>query len=201
MAIFKKSDEQNVQDVHHTATASQIERPRAPARAPAPAQAQAQAQTQTQMKAPAPTQAPPAPQARNVSVIGPTMEFKGELTADEDLIIEGLIVGTIAHHNKHLTVGEKGRVKADVHANTVIVLGQLVGDIHSKGMVSLAKGSDVTGNIFCERISMEDGAKFSGSIDMADSHTESAVIEDEAPAKPAKSKKVRSIENRPDKAS
>ncbi|MCZ6717190.1 MAG: polymer-forming cytoskeletal protein, partial [Gammaproteobacteria bacterium] len=70
-------------------------------------------------------------QSKNVSVIGPTMVFKGELSADEDLIIEGQIEGTIAHHEKHLTVGKQGRVKADIHASSVIVLGQLVGDIHS----------------------------------------------------------------------
>jgi cytoskeletal protein CcmA (bactofilin family) len=105
-------------------------------------------------------------QSKNVSVIGPTLVFKGELSADEDLIIEGHIEGTIAHHKKHLTVGKQGRIKADIHASSVIVLGQVVGDIHSEGMVSLAKGSEVTGNIFCGRIVMEDGAKFKGKIDM-----------------------------------
>lgn len=103
---------------------------------------------------------------RNVSVIGPTLIFKGELSADEDLIIEGQIEGTIAHHEKHLTVGKQGRVKAHIHASSVIVLGQLVGDIHSEGTVSLAKGADVIGDIYCGRIIMEDGARFQGKIDM-----------------------------------
>lgn len=107
-----------------------------------------------------------ATQPRNVSVIGPTLVFKGELSADEDLIIEGQVEGTIAHHKKHLTVGKQGRVQADIHASSVIVLGQLVGNIHSDGVVSLAKGSEVTGDITCARISMEDGARFSGKIDM-----------------------------------
>ncbi len=105
-------------------------------------------------------------QTKNVSVIGPTVVFKGELSADEDLIIEGQIEGTIAHHKKHLTVGRQGRINADIHASSVIVLGQVVGNIHSEGMVSLAKGSEVTGNISCGRIAMEDGARFKGKIDM-----------------------------------
>ena len=105
-------------------------------------------------------------QSKNVSVIGPTVVFKGELSADEDLIIEGHVEGTIAHHKKHLTVGKQGRIKADIHASSVIVLGQVVGDIHSEGMVSLAKGADVTGDIRCGRIAMEDGARFKGKIDM-----------------------------------
>jgi cytoskeletal protein CcmA (bactofilin family) len=106
--------------------------------------------------------------SRNVSVIGPTLVFKGELSADEDLVIEGHIEGTIAHHKKHLTIGKEGRVKADIHASSVIVEGQLVGDIHSEGIVSLAKGANVQGNIFCGRIVMEDGARFRGRIDMGE---------------------------------
>lgn len=106
--------------------------------------------------------------SRNVSVIGPTLVFKGELSADEDLIIEGKIEGTIAHHKKHLTVGKQGRVKADIHASSVMIEGRVVGDIHSEGVVSLANGADVKGNIFCARIVMEDGARFAGKIDMSE---------------------------------
>ena len=106
--------------------------------------------------------------SQDVFVIGPTLVFKGELSADEDLFIEGRIEGTIVHHKKNLTVGEQGRVKADIYASSVIVLGQLIGDIHSEGMVSLAKGADVRGNISCARIVMEDGARFKGKIDMGE---------------------------------
>jgi cytoskeletal protein CcmA (bactofilin family) len=100
-----------------------------------------------------------------VSVIGPTLVFKGELEADEDLVIEGQVEGTIAHHKKRLTVGKLGRVKADIDASSVIVEGQLVGDIHGEEVVTLASGADVTGNIFCRRIVIEDGARFNGKID------------------------------------
>ena len=106
--------------------------------------------------------------SKNVSVIGPTLVFKGELSADEDLVIEGHGEGTIAHHTKHLTIGKQGRVNADIHASSVIVEGQLFGDIHSEGIVSLAKGADVIGNIYCGRIVMEDGARFKGKIDMGE---------------------------------
>lgn len=107
-------------------------------------------------------------QSKNVYVIGPTLVFKGELSADEDLIIEGRIEGTIAHHKMNITVGKQGRVKADIDATSVIIEGQLVGDIRSDGIVSLAKGADVEGNIFCARIVMEDGARFKGKIDMGE---------------------------------
>ncbi len=104
--------------------------------------------------------------SRNVSVIGPTLVFRGELSADEDLVIEGTIEGTIAHHKKNLTIGKQGRVTADIHASSVIVEGELYGDIHSDGLVSLAKGGKVSGNIYCARLVMHDGAQFNGKIDM-----------------------------------
>ncbi len=106
--------------------------------------------------------------SKNVAVIGSTLVIKGELSADQDLIIDGQIEGTITHHKKNLTVGETGRVKADIHASSVIVLGQLIGDIHSEGMVSLAKGCDVKGDIFCTRLFVEDGARSKGNIDMGE---------------------------------
>lgn len=104
--------------------------------------------------------------SKNVSVIGPTLVFRGELSADEDLVIEGTIEGTIAHHKKNLTIGKQGRVTADIHASSVIVEGELHGDIHSDGLVSLAKGGKVNGNIYCARLVMQDGAQFNGNIDM-----------------------------------
>ena len=104
--------------------------------------------------------------SKNVSVIGPTLVFKGELSADEDLVIEGTIEGTIAHHKKNLTIGAKGRVKADIHASSVLVEGQLDGDIHSDGLVSLAKGATVNGNINCARLVLQDGARFNGKVVM-----------------------------------
>ena len=112
------------------------------------------------------TREPLPVRSKNVSVIGPTLVFKGELSADEDLIIEGTIEGTIAHHKKNLTIGAKGRVAADIHASSVLVEGQLDGDIHSDGLVSLAKGATVNGNIYCARLVLQDGARFNGKVAM-----------------------------------
>ena len=137
-------------------------------------------------------QAPPR-RFKNVSVIGPTLVFKGELSADEDLVIEGHIEGTIAHHKKHLTVGQQGRVKANIHASSVVVLGQLIGDIHSEGMVSLAKTADVKGDIFCGRIVMEDGARFKGMIDMGESPKVAGVPKAPEQAEPGRTEKPRLV--------
>ena len=127
--------------------------------------------------------------SKNVSVIGPTLVFKGELSADEDLVIEGNIEGTIAHHKKHLTVGKQGRVRANIHASSVIVEGHLIGDIHSEGVVSLANGADVKGDIYCSRIIMEDGARFKGKIDMGEP-PKVTLPKEPAQAQPIKADKI-----------
>jgi len=137
-------------------------------------------------------QTPPL-RSRNVSVIGPTLIIKGELSADEDLVIEGQIEGKIAHHKKNLTVGKQGRVKADIHASSVIIVGQLVGDIHSESIVSLAKGADVKGNIFCARIVMEDGARFTGKVDMGEPPKVAVVPKEPVQAEPVRTKKPRTV--------
>jgi cytoskeletal protein CcmA (bactofilin family) len=103
---------------------------------------------------------------RNVSVIGPTLRFKGELSANEDLVIEGQIEGTIAHQDKNLTIGKEGRVRADIHAKIVEILGQVEGDVRGDEIVRLHKTAAVRGNIYSPRIVMEDGANFSGLVDM-----------------------------------
>jgi cytoskeletal protein CcmA (bactofilin family) len=111
---------------------------------------------------------------RRTSVIGPTLKFKGELSANEDLIIEGEIEGSIAHQDKNLTVGKEGRVKADINAKTVEIFGKVEGDIRGEDVVKLAKSAEVSGNIQCGRIVMEDGAMFCGSIEMTQKRNKSS---------------------------
>ena len=103
---------------------------------------------------------------RRASVIGPTLKFNGELSANEDLIIEGEIEGIIAHKGKNLTVGKQGRVYANIRAEVVEIQGEVNGDIRGDDVVKLTKTAVVTGNIQTKRLVMEDGAFFSGSISM-----------------------------------
>lgn len=124
-----------------------------------------------------------------MAVIKPTLAIKGNLSA---LVIDGHIEGIIAHHKKHLTVGKQGRVKGLVYANSVTVLGQVIGDIRSDGIVSLAKGADVEGNIFCARALIEDGASFRGKIDMGEP-PKVTVSNEPAQAEPVCTEKPRTV--------
>lgn len=107
--------------------------------------------------------------------IGPSIHFKGELTGEEGLIIDGKVEGTIDLKGNQLIIGNKGDIKADVYAQTIIVNGSLTGELHGKEKVHISKTGKVNGNIFSPRVSLEDGAKFKGSIDMSETkHEKSA---------------------------
>ena len=104
--------------------------------------------------------------SEKLSVLGPTVRFKGELTADEDLMIQGEIEGSIRHQARHLTIGPQGRVKADIHANHIIVQGEVEGDMYGTEAVIIEASSRVRGTVFAPRVALKEGAKFKGSIDM-----------------------------------
>lgn len=109
----------------------------------------------------------PRVRPKNISVFGSTLVFRGELSADEEILIQGTVEGTIAHHKKNVTIGKQGRVNALIHANSVTIEGCVNGDIHGDEFVLMAAGAEVNGNIYCPRIRMEDGAQFNGTIQMS----------------------------------
>lgn len=101
----------------------------------------------------------------NTTVVASTWLRKTRLSPAEGLVIEGRLECDLAHHQQHLTVGRNARVAATLSAPTVVVLGQLTGDIISDGTVWLAKGSDVRGNIHSGCLYIEEGAQFTGQIE------------------------------------
>lgn len=103
---------------------------------------------------------------RNTAVIGSTIRIKGEVSGDENLVIEGAVEGSVQLSGHDLTIGQKGQVKANLAAKTVRVDGQVTGDINGTEKVIITKSGRVLGNIVSPRVTLEDGAKFKGSIDM-----------------------------------
>ena len=99
------------------------------------------------------------------SVLGPTLQFiGGQLSSDEDLIIEGTVEGTVAHQSHQLMIGKSGKVKADVHARVIIIEGKLEGNMRGDEAVHIRSTARVNGDIISPRISIEDGASFEGLI-------------------------------------
>jgi cytoskeletal protein CcmA (bactofilin family) len=103
---------------------------------------------------------------RSTAMIGPTIKIKGNVTGDENLVIEGTVDGSVELAGHDLTIGPSGHVKANLVAKTVKIEGQITGDVTGSEKVVLAKSGRVEGNIVAPRVTLEDGAKFKGSIDM-----------------------------------
>jgi len=100
------------------------------------------------------------------AVVGKSVQIRGEVKGNEDLIVEGLVEGTITMNEHRLTIGANARVTANVTARDVVVQGSLQGDIHAIGRVELRAGSRVTGDIRAARLSVEDNAIFSGKVEL-----------------------------------
>jgi cytoskeletal protein CcmA (bactofilin family) len=100
-----------------------------------------------------------------MSVFGPTLRFKGELRAQEDIKIEGRIEGSI-HHQQKVVVGTKGEVVATVNAQSIDVDGKVQGDIVAKKSIKVSQSAVVRGNLRAPSVSINEGANFNGGVTM-----------------------------------
>jgi cytoskeletal protein CcmA (bactofilin family) len=104
--------------------------------------------------------------AESVSVIGETLHFKGELSAGEDLVIEGRVEGTINQGKCCLTVKPKGHITASVNATKIFIEGKVEGDLSATVSVTVRESGVVDGNIIAPRVAITEGATFNGNIRM-----------------------------------
>jgi len=102
----------------------------------------------------------------DLSVIGKTVFVKGEVEAAEDMLVEGRLEGSITHTASRLTVGVSGVVNADINAKNLVIQGTVEGNIVGSESVVIEESAEVRGNIYTARISVADGAQFSGTVDM-----------------------------------
>ena len=138
----------------------------APAVTPPPVTAPPPVAQAPVIESPPPRAAAPAPSTHSkVSVLGPSIRFKGELIADEDLVIQGQVEGSILH-TRSLTIGAQGRVQGDVKARRINVEGTVHGDLYALEGVTLRQGALVTGNVYANKISIAEGARLNGRVDM-----------------------------------
>jgi len=103
---------------------------------------------------------------RDVVHIGKSVIIKGELAGSEDLTIEGHVEGKIELKDHVLTIGPNGRIKAQVFAKAVIVVGEVNGNVTATEKVDIRDGGSVDGDIISPRVAIAEGAHFRGSVDM-----------------------------------
>ena len=138
--------------------------------------------------APAPAVAPPAADAartpsapnepqrgleRSTVNIGKSVVIKGELSGSEDLTIEGQVDGKIELRQNVLTIGPNGKIKAQVFAKSVVILGEVTGNVTASEKVDIRDNGSVDGDIAAPRVAIAEGAHFRGSIDMQRAGTSS----------------------------
>ena len=103
---------------------------------------------------------------RDIVNIGKSVVIKGELNGSEDLTIEGHVEGTIQLRDHVLTIGPNGKIKAQVFAKAVIVLGEVTGNVTASDKVDIRDNGSVDGDIISPRVAIAEGAHFRGSVDM-----------------------------------
>src|SRR5215831_4682367 len=120
------------------------------------------------------TMARPSSAAREHAMVGASIHIDGDLRGEEDLLIEGEVNGTVQLKNNSLTIGPQGKVRADVYAQSIIVDGFMEGDLYGSERVVIRKNAQVRGNVTSPRVSLEEGAKFKGAIEMDPQAVQSA---------------------------
>jgi cytoskeletal protein CcmA (bactofilin family) len=106
------------------------------------------------------------PTSPHQTVLGQTVVLRGELSASEDLLIEGQFEGTISLEDHCLTVGAHGQVKAEMRARQVVILGTVFGNVVAREKVEIRRSGHVVGDLKAGAVAIEEGAYFKGSIDI-----------------------------------
>lgn len=123
------------------------------------------------------------PEARN-AVIGPNVRIQGELSGEEDIVVEGRVEGKITV-TKMLRIGPQAQVNAEVKAQAVVIAGKVVGNVSATDRVEILASGSLEGNIKAPKIAIAEGAQFRGSVDMSGKPAPAAA----GPAAPAAASK------------
>ena len=101
-----------------------------------------------------------------MTTIGRSLTITGEVTGDEDLVIDGRVDGYITIRDATLTLDEHASIKGDIRGARVLVRGRVEGSIVASQRIELAPGCDVTGSLSANQVVIVDGARFTGRVDM-----------------------------------
>ncbi len=109
---------------------------------------------------------PPAAVGSETSRLGPGLRFKGQLSGECDLHIDGEVDGKIRLPQSSVTIGLTGRVAADIEARQIVVEGTLRGNLFGHDFVRLENSCHVTGEISGKRVMIQEGARFEGRVEI-----------------------------------
>ncbi|HEX6466932.1 MAG TPA: polymer-forming cytoskeletal protein [Terriglobales bacterium] len=136
-----------------------------PAAAPSPETSTASASA-VKESGPTPAAAPRNAALNTQSYIEKSLTIKGEVTCSESLYIDGRVEGsiTLSGKNNRITVGKNGVVAADVNAREVVIMGKVRGNVVAGDRLDIRNDGTLDGDVITQRISIEDGASFTGRM-------------------------------------
>jgi cytoskeletal protein CcmA (bactofilin family) len=102
------------------------------------------------------------------TVIGKSVTIRGEMSGQEDLFMDGAIEGTIQLSDGRLTIGPNARVQADLQARDVVIYGRVDGKVRATGRIELRDSAAVRGDLFAERLSIEENATVKGRVELTE---------------------------------
>jgi cytoskeletal protein CcmA (bactofilin family) len=100
------------------------------------------------------------------ATIGASIVIKGDVSGKEHLIIDGTVEGAIHFPDHRVTIGRSSKVKPDIHAREVVVMGTVQGDIHCADLLDIRGDSHIEGQIITRRARIDDGAFLKGSVEI-----------------------------------
>lgn len=98
------------------------------------------------------------------TIIGPGTEFEGNIRTSESVKIDGKIKGEV--HAETVIVGESGVVLGDITANGVTIGGRVKGNVSAASILDLLPRGHVLGDIRTSKLVISDGATFEGNCQM-----------------------------------
>lgn len=114
-----------------------------------------------------PAARPATPGVRDMGYLGPNLTIKGQISGNDDLQIDGTVLGPITLQDKRLTVGHTATLNSEVNAREVVVNGKVNGDLHARERIEIKKTGSVIGDLTTARIVIEEGAYFKGAVEIA----------------------------------
>jgi cytoskeletal protein CcmA (bactofilin family) len=119
-----------------------------------------------------------------VANIGKSISIRGDLTGNEDMVIEGQVEGKVDLPNNQLTVGADGKVTAEIHAKSVVIVGHVDGNVFGLERVEIQATGKVEGDVSTPNLIVSEGAQLNGAIKMTQKGDRAGTAGSEAAAAP-----------------
>lgn len=99
--------------------------------------------------------------------IGKSITILGDVTGEEDLVIDGRVEGRVELNGHQLTVGPNGNIEGELEANEIIVVGHVRGDLQATERIEIMDSGMVEGDLTAPRLRVREGAVVNGRMNMS----------------------------------